>query len=436
VARYCAVFPISKLINLIFRARGRRADELPHSYQMMLFWAGLRGAVGVALAAGLKGDNGPALRTTVLVVVVLTMVVFGGTTGRMIEIVGIRTGVVEDDDSSDDEGYGGNGLSAYHELPRNGKYAMRYEDPDTPVDSPYRGEAYAKNGAGGRRGSPPLTRRSSQLAHGAGGPIASGSLPPPPRSYSRTSLTSTESDGEGTDRGDSPPSDAGDEPHERHVWRDGQWFNVLDERYLLPVFSNATASRRSATRKALRSKSRVALDQLANDSMASDGGDLASGGGAGETSGGGWMSTPPASRGAAGAPSGRVSSPAYRQPAPPRQPEFAAGLGSVLSSLVGGSTHASSSAAAAAAAASESSRTSPTFGHKRRESGAPTQRSHAADEADVLDLAAPGRRSIARRPGDSMDSASSTGSRGGPTSRPNAFLVDLQDGGGQRSAGT
>lgn len=36
------------------------------------------------------------------------------------------------------------------------------------------------------------------------------------------------------------------------VWRDGQWFNVLDEQYLLPVFSNATASRRQASRKAFR----------------------------------------------------------------------------------------------------------------------------------------------------------------------------------------
>lgn len=41
------------------------------------------------------------------------------------------------------------------------------------------------------------------------------------------------------------------------VWRDGQWFNVLDERYLLPVFSNATASRRQANRKAMRSTARL-----------------------------------------------------------------------------------------------------------------------------------------------------------------------------------
>lgn len=81
-----------------------RNEELPQSYQTMLFWSGLRGAVGVALAAGIKGHNAKSLRTTVLVTVVITLVVFGGTVSKMIEIVGIRTGVEEDDESSDEEG--------------------------------------------------------------------------------------------------------------------------------------------------------------------------------------------------------------------------------------------------------------------------------------------------------------------------------------------
>lgn len=106
-ARWCAVFPLSKAINWFIRYRAKRrgkdvADELPHSYQVMLFWAGLRGAVGVALAAGLSGANGPTLQATVLVVVVLTVIIFGGTTARMLEIMGIRTGVVEEIDSDDE----------------------------------------------------------------------------------------------------------------------------------------------------------------------------------------------------------------------------------------------------------------------------------------------------------------------------------------------
>ena len=109
IARYLAVFPLSKLINWSIRFRAKRrgkdvADELPHSYQVMLFWAGLRGAVGVALAAGLQGsaENIKALQATVLVVVVLTVIIFGGTTARMLEIMGIRTGVVEEVDSDDE----------------------------------------------------------------------------------------------------------------------------------------------------------------------------------------------------------------------------------------------------------------------------------------------------------------------------------------------
>ncbi|KAK0189500.1 Sodium/hydrogen exchanger family-domain-containing protein [Armillaria mellea] len=102
--RYAAVFPLSEAINFFHKhARGQRTEELPHSYQMMLFWAGLRGAVGVALAAGFKGENREILRTTVLVVVVLTVVMFGGTTARMLEILGIRTGVEDEAASSDEE---------------------------------------------------------------------------------------------------------------------------------------------------------------------------------------------------------------------------------------------------------------------------------------------------------------------------------------------
>ncbi|KAF2866513.1 Sodium/hydrogen exchanger family-domain-containing protein [Massariosphaeria phaeospora] len=107
VARWCAVFPLSRLINAFIRYRQRRygpdaGEEIPWSHQAMIYWAGLRGAVGVALAAGLSGTNGNALRATVLVVVVLTVIIFGGTTARMLEILGIRTGVVEEIDSDDE----------------------------------------------------------------------------------------------------------------------------------------------------------------------------------------------------------------------------------------------------------------------------------------------------------------------------------------------
>ncbi|KAK7949708.1 hypothetical protein PG996_000294 [Apiospora saccharicola] len=106
-ARWVAVFPLSKAINWVISYRARRrgqeaAEELPYNYQAMLFWAGLRGAVGVALAALLTGPNSYPLKATVLVVVVLTVIIFGGTTARMLEILGIRTGVVDEVDSDDE----------------------------------------------------------------------------------------------------------------------------------------------------------------------------------------------------------------------------------------------------------------------------------------------------------------------------------------------
>ncbi|ROW14922.1 hypothetical protein VPNG_03323 [Cytospora leucostoma] len=107
-ARWVAVFPLSRAINWFIKYRARRRgimdqpDELPYNYQAMLFWAGLRGAVGVALAALITGNDRFALKATVLVVVVLTVIIFGGTTARMLEILEIRTGVVDEIDSDDE----------------------------------------------------------------------------------------------------------------------------------------------------------------------------------------------------------------------------------------------------------------------------------------------------------------------------------------------
>lgn len=263
VARYCAVFPISKVINLYFRARGQRSDELPHSYQMMLFWAGLRGAVGVALAAGMKGENAVALRTTVLVTVVLTVVVFGGTIGRMIEILGIRTGVEEDnEDSSEDEGnvYGmvGDGEESARPSKKSkrrslgngipgGKYSLNPVEHD-------RDESSNFSEVQRFRDSRAISDTSSRT-------VVGGHSSPLPQSPSVNRLMSPTSELSSSEDSDSEvlPNASTEEGVEKEgdltrVWRDGQWFTVLDERYLLPVFSNATASRRQASRKALKAK--------------------------------------------------------------------------------------------------------------------------------------------------------------------------------------
>lgn len=145
VSRWAAVFPLSNVINWVSRARSRHmtgggvvstsnralTDEIPQQYQMMLFWAGLRGAVGVALAAGLEGEHANSLRATVLVIVVLTVIVFGGTTARMLEILGIRTGVIEETESDDEFDIEAVLDSSYYNTRRSGR------PPHSPLDRPY-----------------------------------------------------------------------------------------------------------------------------------------------------------------------------------------------------------------------------------------------------------------------------------------------------------
>ncbi|KAK5685659.1 monovalent cation:H+ antiporter, CPA1 (nhx1) [Elasticomyces elasticus] len=92
--------PLFILVTSEEERHGSRGD--PVNWKVLIFWAGLRGAIGVALAAGLQGPNAFALSATVLVVVVLTVIIFGGTTARMLEILDIRTGVVEEIDSDNE----------------------------------------------------------------------------------------------------------------------------------------------------------------------------------------------------------------------------------------------------------------------------------------------------------------------------------------------
>ncbi|KAJ2893356.1 monovalent cation:H+ antiporter, CPA1 (nhx1), partial [Coemansia aciculifera] len=107
ISRYSAIFPLSRLLNAIFKYRHpsapSSAQPVTHEEQTMLFWAGLRGAVAVALASEVSGTTGPLLRTTVLCVVVLSVTIFGGTTPQVVHQLGIRTGVPQPDSSDEDD---------------------------------------------------------------------------------------------------------------------------------------------------------------------------------------------------------------------------------------------------------------------------------------------------------------------------------------------
>jgi sodium/hydrogen exchanger-like protein 6/7 len=188
VARWCAVFPLSRIINAVIRYRQRRhgidaGEEIPYSHQAMIFWAGLRGAVGVALAAGLSGVNGNTLRATVLVVVVLTVIIFGGTTARMLEILGIRTGVVEEIDSDDEFDI---------EVIANGTYARR------------QGQGYGHTPRVASNGFP-LASVNNQTESYSSGALNRNSPPSRPNASRRTSSRPRD----GADQGLLSPADSG-----------------------------------------------------------------------------------------------------------------------------------------------------------------------------------------------------------------------------------
>ncbi|GAA5884475.1 hypothetical protein JCM3774_005579 [Rhodotorula dairenensis] len=263
VARYSAVFPISKLVNVVSRARGgsRNGDEIPASYQTVLFWAGLRGAVGVALAEGMKGEHAVALRTTVLVSVVLTVVVFGGTIGRMLEVVGIRTGVVDEDgdDETDEE-------EEYHLVDRDVEQRRHHGKNrslalGTPGTSHHFSTLQDRTTAATYRPGGGPTKSRSRLDASLS---SHGSL--------QTSEGSSESEGEVLPASPSRPQ-AG-ENRSQDGGGLGQVWSALDEQYLLPVFSNATANRNASNRKSALKAKRSSYGIAAG---AGDDADLASG---------------------------------------------------------------------------------------------------------------------------------------------------------------
>lgn len=280
--RYAAVFPLSEMINFFHKhARGQRNEEIPHSYQMMLFWAGLRGAVGVALAAGFPGDNAQPLRTTVLVVVVLTVVLFGGTTARMLEVLGIRTGVEDEAASSTDEEFGS--PTTWH-----GRNNWRNSRDRRSSDGFYPSQRGGASRIGLHYGAGPRSyNHQFQHQQSTGTPGTNQHI------FSAASSDSYDSDGEvlpmattniqpehdqnaggstlnviGPSRGRGGNENGGDGGVP--IVEEGKWFQELDERYLLPLFSNATASRTFHARRARRSHQSVMGSPFVNSPMDSD----------------------------------------------------------------------------------------------------------------------------------------------------------------------
>ncbi|KJE97686.1 solute carrier family 9, variant [Capsaspora owczarzaki ATCC 30864] len=95
LSRMCNVFPLSFVLNLFKKPYKR----IPLKFQLMMVWAGLRGAIAFSLASSeTVTEAQKIILTTTLMIVLFTVLVFGGGTTMMLQFLKIRVGVSDDDE--------------------------------------------------------------------------------------------------------------------------------------------------------------------------------------------------------------------------------------------------------------------------------------------------------------------------------------------------
>ncbi|EQC27202.1 sodium/hydrogen exchanger 3 [Saprolegnia diclina VS20] len=95
IARLFNIFPFSWLANL------GRSQKIPFQMQVVLWFAGLRGAIAFALSQDMPGANRDVYTTTTLTVVIFTTIVCGGLTEPLLKQTKLKKS--DDDDEEDDD---------------------------------------------------------------------------------------------------------------------------------------------------------------------------------------------------------------------------------------------------------------------------------------------------------------------------------------------
>lgn len=88
VGRAANIFPLSYIANLA-RANSN-LGKVPRKMQMVMWFAGLRGAISFALSQNMPGEHKDLYTSTTLLIVVFTTVVCGGLTEPMLDLMGMK----------------------------------------------------------------------------------------------------------------------------------------------------------------------------------------------------------------------------------------------------------------------------------------------------------------------------------------------------------
>jgi len=96
LGRFLNIYPLSAILNI------GRTVRIPGNLQHMMMFSGLRGAIAFALAIrNTISESRQMILSTTLLIVILTVIVNGGSTMAVLNWLGVPTGVLEDQTESD-----------------------------------------------------------------------------------------------------------------------------------------------------------------------------------------------------------------------------------------------------------------------------------------------------------------------------------------------
>lgn len=104
IGRFCNIFPLSLISN---RRRTRKGSRITYKMQLVLWFAGLRGAIAYALAENMPIENRETYVQCTLSICMMTTILCGGFTERILYVSGMKEG--DADESVIDEAQVENG---------------------------------------------------------------------------------------------------------------------------------------------------------------------------------------------------------------------------------------------------------------------------------------------------------------------------------------